>query len=37
MPGLLVQSPPHPGCFAERAWICLITKELSFVATAKSL
>src|ERR1700688_1744619 len=28
---------PPPGCFAERAWICLIAKGLSFFVTTKSL
>jgi hypothetical protein len=28
---------PHPGCFAQRVWICLIAKELRFGATTKSL
>jgi hypothetical protein len=27
---------PHPGCFVERVWICLIIKELSFFGAQKS-
>jgi hypothetical protein len=28
---------PHPGYFAERVWICLIAKELTFLPATKSL
>src|SRR5260370_42572512 len=28
---------PHPGCFAKRGWICLIAKELTFLARPKRL
>src|SRR5216684_3077996 len=28
---------PHPGCFTKRGWICLIAKELTFLATTKRL
>src|SRR5712664_892 len=28
---------PHPGCFGKRVWICLIPKELTFLATTKRL
>src|SRR5260370_4814942 len=28
---------PHPGCFAKRGWICLIAKELTFLARLKRL
>jgi hypothetical protein len=28
---------PHPGCFAQRIWICLIAQQLAFVAATKSL
>jgi hypothetical protein len=27
---------PHPGCFAERVWICLIVKELTFLGAPLS-
>jgi hypothetical protein len=30
------QRYPHPGCFVKRVWICLIIKELTFLATTKS-
>src|SRR5260370_1388850 len=28
---------PHPRCFGKRGWICLILKELTFLATTKRL
>ena len=28
---------PHPGCFGKRAWICLKTQELTFLAMIKRL
>jgi hypothetical protein len=31
-----MEIPPHPGCFAERVWICLILKGLVFLAATKS-
>jgi len=34
--GAEVLGYPHAGCFAERVWICLIAKELTFLVTTKS-
>jgi hypothetical protein len=30
-----VKGIPHPGCFAKRGWICLKTRELTFLETTK--